>query len=488
MIKVYALDADGCIFHDGFHDSVEKDVIQTNTAFLEKLKADILKDKATAIVTIGSNRQSIPMDYSNARKKDTGSCFTAIELISKELGAEFDNFLMTDLYDNVAPGTTFNEAINYLEPNKTTYSDKFKYNALKEWIYDESKLTLILAQIHKIAAKNKENEIEYNFYDDRTDILDGLSKYLETYPGLLPKNVILKLHRYAGPIDKNGNKIEPLVFDYVEIEGTGEPRNYKLFAKTIAAGTIETTPDLTTLPNNTYSTVKAAGFQLTTHIDAVSKYIPNMVLQEPIPLEEGIFPEETSQDKNPIPLEEGILPEKNTQDKKSGGFLSNLGNLVRRVSSSRKTSPTPAVASTSSSSASSSSDSTTSTLLKRLSLSPKPHSSASTTNVMRRQSDDQLTAIPSFGTAFSDTNLLASIPEEDEGSDNSKDRSLRRKARTGINGVLGRNNPLKRGESSPVTQIPIMTAGLRAQSTVIQRSVGMADDDSMDSTLSSAEM
>ncbi len=40
--------------------------------------------------------------------------------------------------------------------------------------------------------------ITYDFYDDREDILNGLEIFFKHNPDFLPKNLILRLHHYAG--------------------------------------------------------------------------------------------------------------------------------------------------------------------------------------------------------------------------------------------------------------------------------------------------
>ncbi len=63
---------------------------------------------------------------------------------------------------------------------------------------DESKLTLLYAQMHKAAAENPEKEIVFDFYDARHDVLSGLANFLGAHHDLMPDNLTLCLHQYVG--------------------------------------------------------------------------------------------------------------------------------------------------------------------------------------------------------------------------------------------------------------------------------------------------
>ena len=66
------------------------------------------------------------------------------------------------------------------------------------WVFDDSKFTLLYAQLHKFASENPDVDIDYDFYDDRKNIFQPLHTVFKNYPHLLPKNVTLKMHEYRG--------------------------------------------------------------------------------------------------------------------------------------------------------------------------------------------------------------------------------------------------------------------------------------------------
>lgn len=64
---------------------------------------------------------------------------------------------------------------------------------------DESKVSLLFAQMQLASMQNPNDDIVFNFYDDRQDIVEGLQKFYTEHPELIPKNVTLNLVGYTGP-------------------------------------------------------------------------------------------------------------------------------------------------------------------------------------------------------------------------------------------------------------------------------------------------
>ncbi|CEK10806.1 hypothetical protein [Legionella hackeliae] len=210
-IRVLSFDFDGCLFHEGYVYDEDKNVIKTNRKFLEEIKAENHKYSKN-IALVGSNRQDKNTDDANAYnfrapKYSKGSCFPAFLKIVEFLGVIKDTFLLADLYGDLKNGTSFTRAINQTETNHAS------------WIFDETKASLIYAQIHKIAVENPNDYIVFDFFDDRgnkhrsyEDILEWLNKFYESNRDMIPKNVKLRLNHYA-----RGDAITPLF----EIDGTG---------------------------------------------------------------------------------------------------------------------------------------------------------------------------------------------------------------------------------------------------------------------------
>ena len=191
-IRVLSFDFDGCLFHNGYNRRRIK-LIPANQPFLDSIKEENQKfDKV--ITFIGSARQSKEIDDFNSIINHTESSFVAIKTISEYLNASFDNFLMADIYHDLNAGTAFNQATN------TNYRGSHH-----DTTYDHTKFTLLYAQIHKISEQYPDDEILFEFYDDRgcgsitpIDILDDLQSYFTKSPHLLPKNITLLLKHYEG--------------------------------------------------------------------------------------------------------------------------------------------------------------------------------------------------------------------------------------------------------------------------------------------------
>lgn len=184
-IRVLSLDFDGCLFNPSYCKSLSKNVIRANHRFLKSLKQDNhLYSEST--VFIGSNRQSKATD--NINLKNRGSCFPAMDDIKDYIEATFDTFLLADLYGNLPDGTSFHRA-----------TDKHYKGAHAHWVFDESKVTVLYAQMHRMAQEQPHESIIFDFFDDRDqDILDWLATFYSAHPELIPSNLTLRLNHYMG--------------------------------------------------------------------------------------------------------------------------------------------------------------------------------------------------------------------------------------------------------------------------------------------------
>jgi len=223
-INVRSIDFDGSQFHPDYIKSKSKNrLIETNDAFITQLAKEANQyDYDESVFMVGSNRQSKRTDDYNS--KDTESCFPALQSLCAETNKRAGNrtqfrvdpYLLADTYGNRPIGENFTNAIN----NSKDYP-------FSHWLFDESKLTILYAQMHKIAAENPNDDITFDFYDDRDfDILMNLYLFFNNNRDLLPGNVKLRLHHYAG----KG------IRDFKEIKGEGSidyhyEENIKLMAK-----------------------------------------------------------------------------------------------------------------------------------------------------------------------------------------------------------------------------------------------------------------
>lgn len=213
-------------------------VLKENEAFFAKIIEKIKSGNIDEVkLMVGSARQSKPVDDNGQPQR--GSCFTALEDIlayfkehitknkkrsEKNVEVNIDGYLLADLYGNCEAGENFKNAIAILrkENNNSDYS-------FSSWIYDDSKVTLIYAQMHKIALQNPQSDIIYDFYDDRmggeNDILNNLHEFFTKHHNLVPKNLTLRFHHYKG-----GD-----VYDYETIKGTGNiDKNFERSVKVMA--------------------------------------------------------------------------------------------------------------------------------------------------------------------------------------------------------------------------------------------------------------
>ena len=197
-IRVISLDADGCIFHSNYQAS-QHDIISHNQAFLETLRIQN-QDFSKVVTVIGSNRQSLSLDLVNGFN-GSGSCFKAIFTINEHLHATFCPLLMADIYGGLNEGDAYQRAV----------TPGWAIENHKESFFDENKGSILYAQMHNIAISHPSANIVFDFYDDRSDILDSLATFFKTYPELMPTNVTLRLNKYNG---KENTRL-------YDIQGTG---------------------------------------------------------------------------------------------------------------------------------------------------------------------------------------------------------------------------------------------------------------------------
>ncbi|STY31611.1 Dot/Icm secretion system substrate [Legionella wadsworthii] len=209
-IKVASIDFDGCLSHQSYQESLKQNpeadrgqkLIEHNQLLMDRLAGF---DK----IMVGSNRQDVRGDVQESMKSNfalnsidhTGSCFSTFHSMSEHLESTFDTFLLGDLYTQKPPGFTIQEAMKLQKDHK--YSDDQKANNvahISSWAFDHKKVSVVYAQIQKLSLENPNDEIEYNFVDDRTDILHEIEQFFKENPDLIPGNVKIKTVRYY-----NGN-------------------------------------------------------------------------------------------------------------------------------------------------------------------------------------------------------------------------------------------------------------------------------------------
>lgn len=211
-VRALSFDVEGCLFHSGYFHSQDHDVYTANKPLIDGIlatKADFDK----VVLMNGSSRQSYSTDFTNKMNKRDAkgvmtykpSCFPMFERLGHTLGATFDKLLMADIYGGLESGTSFDHAVR-----DRAFLDEDDHAVCVD---DESKMTLLYAQMHKVAFEHPDaEEIVIDFYDDKNQLLEGLASFFQAHRDYMPYNVQLNLHHYAGKE----------VFDYDPVIGAGD--------------------------------------------------------------------------------------------------------------------------------------------------------------------------------------------------------------------------------------------------------------------------
>ena len=203
--------------------------MRENIPALEEIKKKIdsmepEKEKLTIIT--GSNRQSNALDKSMTSGKRNAyerKCKKEKEQgTTNKLGGNYIPKLCWETLDGIAKvieknGITakFDRSLlsNFRDTNKGFEKDKC--------LVDDMKAVMLIKQMHKVAAnENKsvdDKPIEFNFLDDRQDILEGLNVVFTKHPEYIPRGMNLKLQAAATDEDMTENS----KFETVELSGTG---------------------------------------------------------------------------------------------------------------------------------------------------------------------------------------------------------------------------------------------------------------------------
>ena len=199
------------------------------------------------VIHIGSNRQSLYHEFiSHFRHLENqwykmGLSYFEIPRIAEFLKRyhnhlSFNPFLLSDIYGNLTDGESFKRAKSDLEniginalmiDTQKCYDflEKLKNNQLphehKIWFFDETKFSILYAQMHKQASEHPNDEIVFDFFDDREDILMALSNYFSRHLEFIPRNTTLCLNKFNGNELNHPNKNSKTAFPII-LNGLGE--------------------------------------------------------------------------------------------------------------------------------------------------------------------------------------------------------------------------------------------------------------------------
>ncbi|HAT6978925.1 TPA: type IV secretion protein Dot [Legionella pneumophila] len=180
-VRYSGFDYDGCV---GVTNLIN--IVAQNPKLVQRIR-DTSNRYTKEVALIASNRQSDRDDKRNARSNGNGSCFVQIRKFCTDLGMEFDPFLLADAYNLVLAGTSLREATDPANDGKIQNG----------WLHDKSKTTLVYAHMQRASSLEAREQVDYFFYDDREDILEGLHQFFSTNPELIPSNVTMHLIKYA---------------------------------------------------------------------------------------------------------------------------------------------------------------------------------------------------------------------------------------------------------------------------------------------------
>lgn len=207
-IRVRSFDFDGCIANQAFKNAKDASLTDrlknTNQALLahnqdEKYDTEILMN--------GSNRQSYFQEIKHVKgPPPRPASFSAMQELTKLFQSQnpsisFDRYQLADSYA-VDFGidqkeSSFDKILQEFDEKRDRYNT-VPHEAHTRFLFDASKVTLLYAQMHRMASQHRDNKITFDFYDDREDILNALHSFYTANPELIPPNVTLRLYQYNG--------------------------------------------------------------------------------------------------------------------------------------------------------------------------------------------------------------------------------------------------------------------------------------------------
>lgn len=207
-MHVYSLDYDGCMAARTIEE-----IIATNTDLIDEM-IGLINNGEEVRVCVGSNRQNRVIDLFNSDSKRTPSVFKAYPALvdyiknqikdeNKKKNIQFDGFLTVDALNDVKCGTHFKEygRIQYVREGRPPKASEIPpirdedYENNEKCMVDETKISILYAQMHHFASLNRSKQVEFIFKDDKEDILRNLHTFYSQHPELIPTNVTLKIEQ-----------------------------------------------------------------------------------------------------------------------------------------------------------------------------------------------------------------------------------------------------------------------------------------------------
>lgn len=222
-VLVISIDYDGCISCGKFHYPLNASWLPNeedcNYLYFIDILIDYIHENRPDVVEIivGSNRQSAFLELTNTRKATNGLAGKTIEFVTNAIAdvlaqenieVKFNPFLMSDISALKYSGyskTQFDELLSAI----ISVDDLHVLDDLTQpnCPYDESKITLLYAQMQQIASCYRDAKIDFHFIDDRLDLLDSLHDFFSKAPHTIPPNVVLQFALHIE--DKLGEEDDP---------------------------------------------------------------------------------------------------------------------------------------------------------------------------------------------------------------------------------------------------------------------------------------
>lgn len=178
------------------YKALYKAAIETNFALFDNLKEIIQQGNYDQIiVALGSNRQSVAVDYGNMFVNRTPSAAFITSIIQRHLQEMFpektssiDSILLPDLFSQTATAGDQQRLMIRLQPYHSVNSESPDSKQLEQnYPFDENKFMLVYTQLQRAALLANGEAIDYVFVDDKPEILKSLSLRLRENADLLPR-------------------------------------------------------------------------------------------------------------------------------------------------------------------------------------------------------------------------------------------------------------------------------------------------------------
>lgn len=203
-IRVDSYDFDGCT---GSHQALPpKGIAELNLALIKE-KLSQADQYSSRFVVTGSNRQSYKLESNNAF--NSGASIPVIRELAERTKSTFIPLTLADVcnhrmlghylatYDKAmtAYDIDFDKSTNGFTMQTVNHCSGIELFEFDSFDFCDKKINLLFLQLQYF-ANHYPGKIEFNFYDDRGDIISALNKFFCANPSFLPKGVNLNLINY----------------------------------------------------------------------------------------------------------------------------------------------------------------------------------------------------------------------------------------------------------------------------------------------------